>query len=265
MGTVPVTAFLSAVSKTAGFILILRLVLSLFLTASGDRFGALNFLEKYNGYIAAMAAVTIIVGNVVAVQQKNIKRLFAYASIAHAGYLLAAVATLGGGYFLLDTIWYYLLAYLLMTLGVFAIIQLLSEKSGTEDITMLAGLARTSPYLGIVFTVYILSMAGIPGTAGFIGKVNILLGAFISEPGHFVLAGFLLAGTVISYVYYFRMLVQVFFRPAVQTRPIRIPACLSLVLIICLAGTVVFGIAPNLPLDFLHEQFGDFTAFLSTE
>ncbi|MFE4239488.1 NADH-quinone oxidoreductase subunit NuoN [Peribacillus butanolivorans] len=261
----PVVAFLSVISKTAGFVIILRIFLSLFLTAPGDTFGALDFLEKNNIYIAFVAGLTIIIGNVIALRQQNLKRLFAFSSIAHAGYLLVAVATMGGGYFLMDTVWFYLLAYLLMNIGVFAVIQLLSSQSGSEDISILAGLGGRSPYLAIAFTVFILSLAGIPGTTGFIGKLNIILGTFITEPGHYVLAGIMIAGTIVSYVYYFGLLVQVFFRPIHSDKVIKIRSGLSTVIIICLVGTILFGIVPNLALDFLHNQFGDFTDFISSE
>ncbi|MFB6800258.1 NADH-quinone oxidoreductase subunit NuoN [Peribacillus butanolivorans] len=261
----PVVAFLSVISKTAGFVIILRIFLSLFLTAPGDTFGALDFLEKNNIYIAFVAGLTIIIGNVIALRQQNLKRLFAFSSIAHAGYLLVAVATMGGGYFLMDTVWFYLLAYLLMNIGVFAVIQLLSSQSGSEDISILAGLGGRSPYLAIAFTVFILSLAGIPGTTGFIGKLNIFLGTFITEPGHYVLAGIMIAGTIVSYVYYFGLLVQVFFRPIHLDKVIKIRSGLSTVIIICLVGTILFGIVPNLALDFLHNQFGDFTDFISSE
>ncbi|MEJ9229559.1 NADH-quinone oxidoreductase subunit NuoN [Peribacillus butanolivorans] len=261
----PVVAFLSVISKTAGFVIILRIFLSLFLTAPGDTFGALDFLEKNNIYIAFVAGLTIIIGNVIALRQQNLKRLFAFSSIAHAGYLLVAVATMGGGYFLMDTVWFYLLAYLLMNIGAFAVIQLLSSQSGSEDISILAGLGGRSPYLAIAFTVFILSLAGIPGTTGFIGKLNIFLGTFITEPGHYVLAGIMIAGTIVSYVYYFGLLVQVFFRPIHLDKVIKIRSGLSTVIIICLVGTILFGIVPNLALDFLHNQFGDFTDFISSE
>lgn len=261
----PVVAFLSVISKTAGFVIILRIFLSLFLTAPGDTFGALDFLEKNNIYIAFVAGLTIIIGNVIALRQQNLKRLFAFSSIAHAGYLLVAVATMGGGYFLMDTVWFYLLAYLLMNIGVFAVIQLLSSQSGSEDISILAGLGGRSPYLAIAFTIFILSLAGIPGTTGFIGKLNIFLGTFITEPGHYVLAGIMIAGTIVSYVYYFGLLVQVFYRPIHSDKVIKIRSGLSTVIIICLVGTILFGIVPNLALDFLHNQFGDFTDFISSE
>ncbi|MFI8491536.1 NADH-quinone oxidoreductase subunit NuoN [Peribacillus butanolivorans] len=261
----PVVAFLSVISKTAGFVIILRIFLSLFLTAPGDTFGALDFLEKNNIYIAFVAGLTIIIGNVIALRQQNLKRLFAFSSIAHAGYLLIAVATMGGGYFLMDTVWFYLLAYLLMNIGVFAVIQLLSSQSGSEDISIVAGLGGRSPYLAIAFTVFILSLAGIPGTTGFIGKLNIFLGTFITEPGHYVLAGIMIAGTIVSYVYYFGLLVQVYFRPIHSDKVIKIRSGLSTVIIICLVGTILFGIVPNIALDFLHNQFGDITDFISSE
>ena len=152
-----------------------------------------------------------------------------------------------------------------MNIGVFAVIQLLSSQSGSEDISILAGLGGRSPYLAIAFTVFILSLAGIPGTTGFIGKLNIFLGTFITEPGHYVLAGIMIAGTIVSYVYYFGLLVQVFFRPIHSDKVIKIRSGLSTVIIICLVGTILFGVAPNLALDFLHNQFGDFTDFISSE
>ncbi|MFJ7639559.1 NADH-quinone oxidoreductase subunit NuoN [Peribacillus sp. NPDC097225] len=261
----PVTAFLSVISKTAGFVILLRIFLSLFLAAPGDTLGAFDFFEKNSGYIALVSAVTMIVGNVIALRQQNLKRLFAYSSIAHAGYLLVAVTTLGGGYFLMDTVWFYLLAYTLMNIGAFAIIQVLSIRSGSEDISILAGLGKKSPYLSIAFTVFILSLAGIPGTAGFIGKLNIFLGAFITEPGHYVLAGIMIAATIVSYVYYFGLLVQVFFRPDHSGKLIKVRSGLSIVIMVCIGGTILFGLAPNLAFDFLHNHFGDFKDFISSE
>lgn len=259
----PVTAFLSVVSKTAGFVILLRILLSLYVTASGDAEGIYTFLEKNSIFIGFLAGVTMIVGNVMALRQENIKRMLAYSSIAHAGYLLVAVATLGGGYFLLDTIWFYLFAYIFMNLGAFAVIQYLAQRQDSEKISILAGLAKNSPVLAVFMTILILSLAGIPGTAGFIGKLHIFLGALVSTPWHSLLAAILLATTVVSYVYYFRLLVQMFFQPSPAVEKVKLPVSLMLGLVICVVGTIGFGLAPNIALDFIHQHFGDFTDFIS--
>ncbi len=259
----PVTAFLSVVSKAAGFVILLRILITLFLPAPGDEIGALNFMEKNKEYIGFLAAITMILGNVIALKQTNIKRLLAYSSIAHAGYLLVAIATLG--YFTFDAIWFYLVAYVFMNLGAFAVVQYMSDKTGSEEVSVFAGLYQHSPFLAIMMGIYILSLAGIPGTAGFIGKLNIFMGAFAIEPGHYVLAGIMIAVTVVSYFYYFGILTQVFFRPAhylALTEKVKIPASLLVVLLVCAIGTIGFGVVPSAALDFLHHYFGNFDDFM---
>jgi len=262
----PVTAFLSVISKIAGFVILLRLLLSLFLTASGDTLGTVTFLEQNRVFIAALAGATMIIGNVLALRQQNVKRLLAYSGIAHAGYLLVAVATLGGGYFLLDTVWFYFLAYLFMNIGAFAVFQWLADANSSEQRLIFAGLAKRSPAAAVAMTIFLLSLAGIPGTAGFIGKFHIFLGALLgSTPTDYILASILLATTILSYVYYFSLLVQIFFRPAATKEAVRFPVSLMTVLLVCVVGTMIFGLAPNVALDFLHQHFGDFTDFISME
>lgn len=261
----PVTAFLSVVSKTAGFVLLLRLVLIVYMNIPAGAIGedsTTPLLVKAQDYIAVLAALTMIVGNVVALRQRNIKRLFAYSSIAHAGYLLAAFTALSA--FMFDAIWFYLGAYLLMNLGAFAIIQLMTEKSEQEDISQFAGLYRKSPILAVAMGIFILSLAGIPGTAGFIGKLNIFMGMLITEPAHFILASVMIAATVISYVYYFRIFSQIFFKPAANegVGEFTVPVGIVIVIGISAIVTVVFGVFPNIGLDFLHSNFNGFSDFI---
>ena len=258
----PVAAFLSTVSKTAGFAIILRIFLTLYVNVWGDEAGALDFMEVNFIYIAFLAGVTMITGNVIALRQRNIKRMFAYSSIAHAGYLLVPLATMGGRFFLYDTFWFYLMAYLFMNLGAFAVIQILSASEDSEDTGILAGLYSRSPLLAAAMAVCLLSLAGIPGTAGFIAKLNIFLGAFSAEPGYYVLAAVIAGTTVISYIYYFGLIVQMFSRPEASGERIRVPGGILAVLIVCCAGTVIFGVMPNLALDFFNSQFGSFIDFL---
>ncbi|WP_042350993.1 NADH-quinone oxidoreductase subunit NuoN [Bacillus massiliigorillae] len=259
----PVTAFLSVLSKTAGFIIILRVIIYLFLNASGDEIGALGFMEKNRIFISCLAGITMIFGNVVALRQKNMKRLLAYSSIAHAGYLLVSVATLG--YFTPSTVWFYLVAYVFMSLGAFAVIQYMADRTGSDEIASFAGLYKRAPFLAIAMGIFLLSMAGIPGTAGFVAKLNIFMGTFAVDPSHYVLASILIGTTVISYFYYFSVMVQMFFRSAenqADFTKVKLPIGILIVLVVCVIGTIGFGIVPGAALDFLYGNFGDFEDFL---
>lgn len=257
----PVTAFLSVVSKTAGFVLVVRIFVAVFgsVPSSAEQ-GALPLLLHLQDYIAFLAGATMIIGNVIALRQRNIKRMFAYSSIAHAGYILVAFTSMS--YFTFDAIWFYLLSYVFMNVGAFAIIQMIGAKSGSEDLSEFAGLYRRSPMLAVTFAVLILSLAGIPGTAGFIAKLNIFMGAFATDPAHYVLASIMIATTVVSYFYYFGIMTQMFFRPAADDSKFHIPVALVIVLIGSVLGTIVLGIMPNIGLDFLHDNFNQFRDFL---
>jgi len=260
----PVTAFLSVVSKAAGFALIVRMILSIFTAVAANGPGSTSILVNMEPYIAVVAAVTMIIGNVVALRQSNIKRIFAYSSIAHAGYLLVAVAALS--LFMFDSLWFYLVAYLFMNMGAFAIIQLVTEKSDSEDLSHFAGLYKRAPFLAVAMGILVLSLAGIPGTAGFIGKLNIITGALVREQANYLLVGIMIATTVVSYVYYFRILAQIFFKQAPEGSEslpkIKIPVGIGMVIIVCVAASVLFGIFPNLAFDFLQTQFYEFGDFL---
>lgn len=262
----PVTAFLSVVSKTAGFVIVLRVILVIYLNTPAGASGVdatTRLLISVQDYIAVLAGATMIIGNVIALRQRNIKRLFAYSSIAHAGYLLVAVTALST--FMFDALWFYLGAYLFMNLGAFAVIQLMTEKTDNEDIGQFAGLYQRSPWLAVAMGVFILSLAGIPGTAGFIGKLNIFMGALIQEPAHYVLASVMIATTVVSYFYYFGILTQIFFRPSaieVPTEKTKMPAGIGVVIGLCVIATIFFGLFPNTALDFFHTNFNGFNDFL---
>jgi NADH-quinone oxidoreductase subunit N len=256
----PVTAFLSVVSKTAGFVIVIRILLSVFGIAASNGPGSEPILLNMQGYLTIIAGATMIIGNVVALKQTNIKRMFAYSSISHAGYILVALASMN--YFMFDAIWFYLVAYVFMNLGAFAVIQLIAEKTGSENISDYAGLYRRNPVLAVAMGVLILSLAGFPGTAGFIGKLNIFTSAFVGQDAHYVLASVMIATTVVSYFYYFGVMTQMFFRPAADKSRFNIPFGLFFVIIVSVVATVWFGVAPNTALDFLHNHFNGFQDFL---
>ncbi|KGP71796.1 NADH-quinone oxidoreductase subunit NuoN [Pontibacillus yanchengensis] len=247
---IPVTAFLSVVSKAAGFIILLRVFLTLFGTLEGLRLNE-TFMQSMALWIGVLAALTMILGNILALRQHNMKRLFAYSSVAHAGYLLVPVVALST--LTLENIWFYLLVYMFMTVGGLAIIYVLYEKHGTLDLEMFSGLYKRSPALAILMTIFILSLAGIPGTAGFIGKLNIILGALSTDPAPIVLVSIMIAATVLSYVFYFGILVQIYFRSNPFQVTIKVPIVMKTTLWICAIAIIGLGILPNLALDFYHH------------
>ncbi|MED4456013.1 NADH-quinone oxidoreductase subunit NuoN [Metabacillus fastidiosus] len=239
---ISVTAFLSVISKTAGFILILRLFLTVFDVIQVNP--SETMLTALQSFLVVLSALTMIIGNTVALKQKNIKRMFAYSAIAHAGYILVAFSSFSNVFYF-DTIWFYLFAYLLMNLGAFAVIQFVCGEAHTDNISAFAGLIKRSPYAALAMTIFILSLAGIPGTVGFIAKISIFLSALTANTPQLLLAVVMIGTTIISYIYYFGILTQIYFREHETYHKIYISKSIFIVLFICIAGTLVFGIFPN--------------------
>jgi NADH-quinone oxidoreductase subunit N len=197
----PVTALMATGVKAAAFAAFIRV----FAVAFGGLY------EHWEVVVAGLAVVTMLGANLVALTQGSVKRMLAYSSIAHAGYLLVAVVAaneIGAAAFL-----FYLLAYTLMTAGAFGIVIVnargTSERLSLEDY---AGLGWQQPALGAAFSVLLLSLAGFPLTAGFIGKLFILRSALLA--GHQWLAVVLVMASLISYFYYLRVVIVMYMRPA---------------------------------------------------
>ncbi|KZZ83860.1 NADH-quinone oxidoreductase subunit NuoN [Bacillus sp. SJS] len=238
-----VTAFLSVVSKTAGFILIIRLFYTVFLNTSvlqGE-----SMLMNMQPYIAVLAALTMIIGNVTALKQRNVKRMLAYSSIGHAGYMLVAFASPQSP-LMFDAIWFYLLAYLFMNAGAFAILLVIEQQAGSAHLNSFSGLYKRSPVIAVLMGILLLSLAGIPGTAGFMAKLTILLTAFTNQVPMLILASIMLGATVISYVYYFRVFAHMFFKQGEAEPRLRFHPAAAAALLICTAGTILFGIFPHI-------------------
>jgi len=173
----PITAFLSVGSKAAGFIVLIRVV-ETFLSVP-----ALH--DKVVAILSAVAAMTLIYGNLAAMPQNNLKRLLAYSSIAHAGYLLIAIASLDAARSA-AAIAFYLAGYLAMTLLSFLIIVVVANATGSDDISNFNGLGKRSPGLAFAMLTAMLSLAGVPLTIGFFGKFFVFAAAI--EQGHYALA-----------------------------------------------------------------------------
>ena len=194
----PVSAFVAVVSKGAMFALLLRY----FVTANADGFGPVPMM------IEIVAIASILVGNLLALLQNNIKRILAYSSIAHLGYLL--VAFLAGGALRIEAVTYYLVAYAVMTVGAFGIITVLSTSNAAaeiEDLDAYRGLIWQRPWLGGAFAGMLLSLAGIPLTMGFIGKFYAIAAGVSATMWPAVIA--LIVGSIIGLFYYLRVIVAI--------------------------------------------------------
>ncbi len=259
----PVTAFLSVVSKAAGFAIIIRLFLSVFtgvveVNPVDPTQNSHIFFSQFTFYLAILAAITMIVGNTLALRQTNVKRLLALSSVAQAGYILVPLASMTVPSEAIVTsditnIIYYLFAYLLMNLGVFVIVTIVNKDAGTEDVRSFAGLYHRSPLLGVAMTFFLISLAGLPVTAGFIGKFNIFISAV--AVGTYWLAGVMVVASVISYFYYFNIIKQMYMRPGHTEAKLKVPYTLQLVVLLSFLGVVLIGILPNVALDFITNNF----------
>jgi NADH-quinone oxidoreductase subunit N len=183
----PVTAYLSVGSKAAGFVVLLR-VLRPFL-----------IFPKVERLIVVVAVLTLIYGNLAALPQNNLKRLLAYSSIAHAGYLLIGVACIDG-----RAVTFYLVAYLLMTLLSFAVLVVISQQAG-DEIADFDGLAKRSPFLAFAMLIAMASLAGVPLTAGFFGKFLIFWAAIAHQQTALIIVGTI---TVACGFYYYMKVVR---------------------------------------------------------
>lgn len=251
----PVTAFMAAGPKAAGFAAFVR-VFVVGLSAAGVMSAGKNstailpqLQETWLTALAVLAALTMTVGNVVAILQNNVKRLLAYSSIAHAGYALVGLVAAGAATDKLtrDTaisgIAFYLLTYAVMNLGAFAIVGLLARSGDRRtEIEDYNGIGFLSPVLAFTMSLFLLSMLGMPPTAGFMGKIRVFAPA-LSVGGYTWLIVIAVLNTALSAYYYLRLIVVMFFRErTVEWHAPRIPASTIAVIVLTVIGTLYFGI-----------------------
>lgn len=242
----PVTAFLTVVSKAAGFALIFKLLFLPFINLYNPNFpdkpfDGNVFFNELSLVLSIVAALSMILGNTAALRQTNVKRLMAYSGIAQAGYLLVPFVTLS--LFFFEQVIFYLIAYLLMSFGAFAIITVVTRDRQTEDLKAFAGLYHRSPLAAVGMTICLLSLAGIPVSMGFFGKFYLFLSALSMQK--YWLAGIMIVTSVISYYYYFGIIRQMYMRTGETEAPLRFPAPVAVVVLITCVATLVFGIIPG--------------------
>lgn len=227
-----ITAFMSVGPKAAGFAAFLRI----FLTA----FGSTHY--EWQKIIYVLAVLTMTIGNIVAIAQTNIKRMLAYSSIAHAGYLL--IALVAANNLGVPGTLFYILAYTFMNIGAFAIVIVLSHKDDEFiQINDYAGLGFKHPLLAIAMTLFMLSMAGVPPMAGFVGKFYIFSAAIKS--GYVGLAVIGVINSVISVYYYLRITVIMYMKESTREfTPLTISPLIVAAIVISVVGTLQLGIFP---------------------
>jgi NADH-quinone oxidoreductase subunit N len=231
VGPTPFVAWLSVAPKAAGFIVIIRL----YLEGVGE--AALIWLPA----MAALAALTIVAGNLMALPQRNIKRLLAYSGIAHIGYMLMGLAAISSSG--IAMVLFYLVAYLFGNMGAFFVVQAVSTSEGTDAIDGYKGLAQRSPMLALTMLVFLLSLGGIPFVAGFWAKLYIFWAAV--DRGLYWLAFLGAVLTVVALYYYLVVASRMYIDAPVRRDRVRVATPLLVAITICAIGVVVMGVYPE--------------------
>jgi NADH-quinone oxidoreductase subunit N len=221
----PVTAYLSVGSKAAGFVVLIR-VLQPFMN-----------LPQTQRLIFVIALLTLIYGNLAALPQTNLKRLLAYSSIAHAGYLLIGVVC-----FDVRAITFYLVAYLLMTLLSFAVLIIVAQQTG-EEISDFDGLARRSPFLAFAMLIGMVSLAGVPFTAGFLGKFYIFYAAVLQRQIALVAVGVITVGC--GFYYYLKVVRAMYWQSDSKTDAIPVNGLSRVAISALIVATIWLGVYPQ--------------------
>lgn len=210
----PITALLSVAPKAAGFAILIRffnVTLVGSTTPNMSQWFTLGSLP-WPQILAAMSAITMFLGNLVAIRQDNVKRMLAYSSIAHAGYILMGAVVLNQqGLF---AMMYYLFVYLFMNLGAFLVVIMIANTYGTENIEEYRGLGFRVPYLGVIMTIFMFALTGLPPTGGFVAKFYLFSALINAGSQYYWLAVVGIINSVISFYYYARVVKMMFLEDA---------------------------------------------------
>src|SRR5438105_374781 len=227
----PITAFLSIAPKGAAFAILLRMFFSTLAA----------FKPQWVWLMIGVAMLSMLYGNIVAIAQRNIKRLLAYSGIAQIGNILIGMAA--GTRMGADAVLFYLLTYLFANLGAFAVVIAFSQTTNSDEIEDYSGLNRRSPFLAFAMLVFLLSLAGVPPLAGFIGKLYLFVAAI--KEGLYTLIVVGLISIVISLYYYLVVVKKMYISEPADPTPIKVSGVLQSVIYVGLAGTLILGIYPR--------------------
>jgi NADH-quinone oxidoreductase subunit N len=232
----PVTAYLSVGSKAAGFVVLLRVLRPFMMFPNVERL------------IVIVAVLTLIYGNLAALPQNNLKRLLAYSSIAHAGYLLIGIACIDG-----RAVTFYLVAYLLMTLLSFAVLVVISQQAG-DEIADFNGLGKRSPFLAFAMLIAMASLAGVPLTAGFFGKFLIFWAAIAHHQTTLIIVGVITVGC--GFYYYLKVVRAMYWQSAPRIENIPVSGLSKLTMSALILAIIWLGVYPQAIFRALAPQRG---------
>jgi NADH-quinone oxidoreductase subunit N len=257
---IPAAALIASGSKLASFFLLAKVVLLGLAHAGAWR----NFAAGWMPVVAVLAACSMVVGNLAAIAQKNVRRLLAYSAVAHSGYALLAL--LAARERAVESLLYYVFTYALTVVGAFAVVALVQQQTGEEDFPAFAGLGRRAPVLGFCMMIFLLSLAGIPPLAGFFGKFYVFTAAATgTSPGLGLLWLVILAiaMSAVSLYYYLQVLKQIYVVPApAGSGRLGGPWPSQLAVALLALGVVVLGCAPAMVLNRLSPLLKHFAASL---
>lgn len=233
----PITALLSVGSKAAGVVAFMRIFVDGLIAFASDVMAPLD----WGIIVAVLAAAAMILGNITALRQKNIKRMLAYSSIAQIGYVMLgmiAVSDLG-----VASVGFYMFVYLFANMGAFAVATIFHDKTGSDSISSYRGLSKSSPAIAAYMAVFLLSLAGIPPLAGFVAKYLVFAAGI--QAGYMWLVILALLTAVVSLYYYANVLKAMYFAPDNPSFKIKPPLSANIVLISSVIGICLFGVYPE--------------------
>ncbi len=251
---ITITAYLSIASKAAGFALLIRFIKIIFVynVDSTGYWQLINVID-WKSFLILISILTMTLGNFAAIWQNNVKRLLAYSSIAHAGYILLGLVVMSEQG--LVAILIYFAVYAFMNLGAFFIVMLIANKIGSEELDDYNGLGYSAPLLGVSLTIFLISLTGIPPTAGFIGKLYLFLALIDAEM--VTVAVIALLNTVVSLYYYIRILKHMYLvKTESKVAGFSVSPFNAVVLVILLIPILLFGIYFTPLVDFAKSSIG---------
>jgi NADH-quinone oxidoreductase subunit N len=229
--TTPFVAWISIAPKAAGFVAILRLYVE----------GVGTAAQYWVPLVATLAAISVVAGNLMAIPQKNIKRLLAYSGIAHIGYLLLGLAAMSVSG--VAMVLFYLVAYMFGNMGAFFVVQAVAASEGSDEIDKYQGLARRSPVLALSLLLFLLSLGGIPFMAGFWAKLFVFWA--VVQQGMYALAFLGAMLTVVALYYYLVVARRMYIEAPQSPAAINVPGPLMVAILACVAGIIVMGVYPE--------------------
>src|SRR6184192_2607000 len=244
---VPSAAFIASGSKVASFVVLGKIVLVGFAPVHGSAAWH-AMIAGWSPVLAALAVLSILVGNLVALAQTNVRRLLAYSAVAHAGYTLLGLVAGGRDGF--SATLFYTTIYAFTLVGAFGVVALVRRETGGDDIANFSGLSSRSPLLAGCMSIFMLSLAGIPPLAGFFGKFYLFSAALRTETAPFSLLWLVvlaIAMSAVSFYYYLRVLKRMYVSPLPPDAvPVRSPVVSQLLAVGIAIAVLVLGCAPNL-------------------